>query len=162
MSLLKNALALRHSGDNAGAAKLLEQHLHDRPDHALARYLLACCYDSQGLESKAVSLYEAGLAGELTPVERRSSYLGLGSSLRALGRYAEAEAALRSGLHEFPESNEIEVFLAMVEFNLGKSKLGMERLLRIVARTSSDERVRALQPAIELYARDLSATWSDA
>jgi tetratricopeptide (TPR) repeat protein len=162
MSLLKDALSLRHSGDNAGAAQLLERFLLDRPDHSLARYLLACCYDSEGKEAKAVLQYEAALAGELTSVERRSSLLGLGSSLRALGQYQRAEVALTAGLEEFPDAAELEAFLAMVEFNLGKSQRAVERLLRVLARTSSDEHIRHLQPAIELYAKDISATWSDA
>jgi tetratricopeptide (TPR) repeat protein len=162
MSDIKNALALRHSGDNSAAAAVLEKHLLDRPDHSFARYILACCYDSQGQEAKAIPQYNAALGGELTPIERQSCFLGLGSSLRALGRYQEAEATLLRGLKEFPSAVELEVFLAMAEFNLGKSQTSVERLLRIIAKTSSDERVSSFRSAIELYAKDLSATWSDA
>jgi tetratricopeptide (TPR) repeat protein len=123
---------------------------------------LACTYDGQGKESLAVPHYEAGLSGDLTTIERRSSFVGLGSSYRALGEYQKAHEVLRDALVEFPEATEIEVFMSIAEYNLGHFQQAIQRLLCLLVQNTANEHVLRYKKAIEFYAKDLSATWSDA
>ena len=106
--------------------------------------------------------YEAGLSGDLTTIERRSSFVGLGSSYRALGEYQKAHEVLRDALVEFPEATEIEVFMSIAEYNLGHFQQAIQRLLCLLVQNTANEHVLRYKKAIEFYAKDLSATWSDA
>jgi thioredoxin-like negative regulator of GroEL len=63
------------------------------------------------------------------------------------------------GLEAFPDANEIKIFLAMTQYNLGRSKDAVELLLRVVATTSADPDVRAYAGAIEFYAQDVRRRW---
>jgi thioredoxin-like negative regulator of GroEL len=103
--------------------------------------------------------YRAALAGDLPDDLRRSAYLGLGSTCRTLGRYAEAEQVLHEGLRRYPEANEMRAFLAMVEHNLGRSKPAVEGLLRLLVETSADPGIRAYAGAIAFYAGDVDRVW---
>jgi predicted Zn-dependent protease len=85
----------------------------------------------------------------------------LGSTLRALGQYPEAEATLRRGVKRFPEANDVKVFLAMALHNLGQSKAAVECLLAVLAQTSSDKEIQAYRRAITLYAQDIDRTWQE-
>ena len=49
----------------------------------------------------------------LSAADRLGAYVGLGSTYRVLGRYADAEKTLRQGLHEFPGNASLTAFLAL-------------------------------------------------
>lgn len=129
------------------------------PSDAELQFEAACVHDFLGEEATAVPYYLAAISGDLTEEHLRSAYLGLGSTYRTLGRYAEAEATLRQGLERFPQANEIKVFLAMVLHNLGRSKAAVESLLVVLAETSADSRVQAYRQAIVFYAQDIERAW---
>ena len=130
-----------------------------RPADAEIQYEAAAVHDSLGDEAGAVPYYIAAIAGGLSGAQRRSAYLGLGSTYRTLGRYLEAEATLREGLALFPEANELKLFLAMVEHNLGRSKQALEALLVLLAETSADDTIRRYRRAIAFYAEDIDRAW---
>ena len=129
------------------------------PGDAEIQLEAAWVLDHLGKEAAAVPHYIAAIAIGLTDEHLRSAYLGLGSSYRTLGRYAEAEATLREGLERFPGANEIKVFLAIVEHNLGRSKSAVQMLLTLLAETSSDDFIKAYGKAIEFYAQDIDRVW---
>jgi tetratricopeptide (TPR) repeat protein len=156
---LATARELRAAGSHEEARALLVALAAAAPADAELQFEAAFVHDFLGLEAQAVPYYRAALAGDLADATRRSAYTGLGSTYRTLGRYADAERVLLEGRQRFPQAAEIEVFLAMVRYNLGQAKAAVRSLLGLLARTSSDAEVRAYAPAIEFYAQDLDRSW---
>jgi tetratricopeptide (TPR) repeat protein len=133
---------------------------HDRTGHDPAEQAQrAFSYDRAGDEAAAVTHYEAALAGELSPQLRRECLLGLGSTLRSLGRYVEAYEVLARGRDEFPKAGEFPVFLAMAAYNLDRSHEAVTMLLDTLANRSGDPDIGAYAEAIRQYAADLDRTW---
>lgn len=159
MEEIERARALRRAGDHELARDALAALAAARPDDPLAQYEAACVHDFLGQESAAVPYYEraidAGLAGDAL----RGAYLGLGSTLRALGRYREAAETLERGLGAFPGAAELRAFLAMARYNLGQHHAAMALLLTALADTSADPHIQGYQRAIRFYAEDLDRTW---
>jgi tetratricopeptide (TPR) repeat protein len=153
------AQKLRAEGRHDEARSLLAALAAATPADARLQYEAACVHDFLGLEAQAVSYYVAALAGALPDELRRSAYTGLGSTYRTLGRYAESEQVLREGLERFPQAGEMHVFLAMVQHNLGRSKLAVESLLKLLERTSADPGIQGYARAIAFYAGDIDRVW---
>ena len=148
------------SGDLEGARQLALALVAEHPGHAELQYEAACAHDRLGLEAQAVPFYETALALGLPDEHLRGAYLGLGSTLRTLGRYEQSEATLRAGLARFADAAELRTFLAMTLHNLGRSREAVEMLLTVVADTSADAHVAAYREAIRFYAQDVERTWT--
>lgn len=156
---IRNARRLRSAGRHTEARELLIELARLNPSDAEVQFEAACVHDYLGEEAAAVPYYLAAIAGTLSEEHLRSALLGLGSTYRTLGRFAEAEATLQQAIVRFPDANEIKVFLAMVLHNQGRSKLAVETLLKLLAQTSMDEHIQAYKEAIALYAQDIERTW---
>lgn len=155
---LAAAVRLRETGELEQAhARLLELSAEYPQDDSVS-YQTAWIHDRLGLETAAVPFYERAIAGGgLSPDELRGATLGLGSTLRGLGRYADAVAVLRRGAEQFPEDGAIAAFLAMALYNTSEHHEAMSLLLQLLASTSTDPGVQRYRPAIEHYAQDLDA-----
>lgn len=129
------------------------------PGDAGVLYEAACVHDRLGLESEAVPYYVAAIERGLTGEALRGAYLGLGSTYRALGRYAESKATFLEGLARFPGAQEIRVFLAMTLHNLGEHHEAVASLLRVIADTTADAETQGYERAIRLYAENLDRIW---
>ncbi|MGC5399731.1 tetratricopeptide repeat protein [Streptomyces sp. DT20] len=129
------------------------------PEDAAIAYQTAWSHDSLGLEAQAVPFYERALEGPgLSAEDRHGAFLGLGSTLRVLGRYEAARGVLRRSLEEFAHDASLLTFLAMTLYNLGESREAVRTLLKVTAATSADDRVQSYRPAIEYYADRLDET----
>jgi len=137
-----SANALRREGKHEEARTLLLSLAALSPNDAELQYEAACVHDFLGHEAQAIPFYQAALAGALSGESRRGAYLGLGSTYRVLGRYAESAATLKAGL-------------AMADHNLGNSRRAVEALLELLAETSGDEGIRRYSKAIGHYARNI-------
>jgi len=158
---LARAVSLRESGALDEARDLLLRLSSDAPDDARVAYQTAWVHDRLGLEAEAVPFYVRALDGSgLTAVERRGVLLGLGSTYRTLGRYAEAVDVLPRGVSEFPDDRAMAVFLAMAQYNAGEAKEAVAGLLTLLAETTADPEIQRYRRAIELYAEDLDRVWS--
>ncbi|QUQ64731.1 tetratricopeptide repeat protein [Kutzneria sp. CA-103260] len=158
---LARAVSLRESGAFDEARDLLLRLSSAAPDDARVAYQTAWVHDRLGLEGDAVPHYVRALDGDgLSAVERRGALLGLGSTYRTLGRYAEAVDVLSRGVREFPEDRALAVFLAMARYNTGDAKQAVAGLLTLLAETTTDPEIQRYRPAIELYAEDLDRIWS--
>ncbi|MEN3031825.1 tetratricopeptide repeat protein [Chromobacterium amazonense] len=157
---LENIRKLQHNGQPEQALQQAQELLRQQPQHADLHYLAASLYDGRGEEAAAIPHYLQALELGLSGHDAASAWLGLGSSYRALGQYREAEQALLEGLHHFPEDKALQTFLAMVQYNLGKSKPAVASLLKLLAQTSGDEDIRRYEQAIRFYAQDLDKTWT--
>lgn len=152
------AVRLREEGTPAARERLVGLTDGHPGDGAIA-YQAAWAHDSAGLEAEAVPFYQRALRGSgLSPEDRHGVYLGLGSTYRVLGRYHESLETLRRGLAEFPDDAALRSFLAMALHNVGESGEAVRTLLKVVAATSADERVRAYRRAIDHYADHLDET----
>jgi tetratricopeptide (TPR) repeat protein len=160
---LSTARSLRSAGRHDEARTLLVELAAHQPASAELQFEAACVHDFLGLEAAAVPYYMRAIAhGDgLTQEQLCSAYLGLGSTLRCLGRFGEADEAFRTGLERFPDAHGLAVFRAMAQHNLGQSKAAIEALLALLARTSSDPGILSYREAIAFYARDIDRTWPD-
>jgi tetratricopeptide (TPR) repeat protein len=155
---LAQAVRLREDGQAEQAREELLPLAQRYPDDAEVAYQTAWAHDVLGLEAEAVPFYEQSLAtAGLSAEDRRGAFLGLGSTYRALGDYNLAVSTLRRGLAEFPEDAALLTFLAMALYNIGEAHESVRMLLKLLAATSEDPRVRRYRRAIESYAVDLDA-----
>ena len=133
--------------------------LIEHPQHAELHYEVASLHDMQGREAQAIPLYQKAIALGLSEASLRGAWLGLGSSYRGTGQYAEALAAFEQGQARFPDANEFRVFGAMASYNLGQHKEGLETLLAVLAETTVDPALAPYRRAMALYAEDLDRRW---
>lgn len=150
---------LRTIGEHEMAQKELVCLAAKHPTNPLVQYETACVHDFLGLERAAVPFYHAALANGLAGNERRSAYLGLGSTYRALGEYENSAAVFEEGLAHFPEAAELRLFLAMTHYNLGQARPAVRALLHLLAESSADPFVQQYGRAIRFYADDLDAVY---
>ncbi|QJC52460.1 tetratricopeptide repeat protein [Paenibacillus albicereus] len=153
------AARLRGEGRGEEALRLLKELADDAADDAELEYQLAWTHDSLGLEREAVPHYERALSLGLGPEDDAGARLGLGSTLRTLGRYAEARELLEASAQRYPERAEFRVFLAMALYNEGDAARAMELLLRELADSSSAAGVQEYARAIRFYADKLDQVW---
>ena len=133
--------------------------LIEHPAHAELHYEVASLHDMLGREAQAIPLYRKAIELGLGEASLRGALLGLGSSYRTTGRHAEALATFDEALARFPDAAEFKVFRAMVCYNLGRSKEGMESLLAVLTATTTDPAIAPYRRAIALYAEDLDRRW---
>lgn len=157
---VRQAVALRDTGADEEARARLLALVAEYPDHAAANLQSAWTHDKLGLEEEAVPFYERAIDLGLSREDLEPALLGLGSTLRALGRYPESLKVLGRAIAEFPENRALEVFRAMSMYNNGQSKEATETLLRLLIATTSDPDIRSYQSALDIYVEDLDRTWS--
>jgi tetratricopeptide (TPR) repeat protein len=160
---LATAVHLRESGqleEMEQARRLLLELRTEFPDDARVALQTAWAHDTLGLEAEAVPHYEAALAraGDLSDDELRNALLGLGSTFRTLGRYAESDRMLRQGIGRFPDYRPFRVFHALTAYNLGRSRDAVEQLLKLLLETTSDAEILEYRRALGEYAENLDRT----
>lgn len=158
-SELEAAVKLREQGDVEGARTRLLALADARPGDPAVLYQCAWAHDAAGKERAAVEFYERALAAGLAGEDRAGAWLGLGSTLRGLGEYPRAIAALDRGASEHPDDPAIAVFRAMALYNSGRGKEALADVLRLLADTTADDRIARFARAIRLYAEDLDRVW---
>lgn len=138
------------------------------PDEAEITYQTAIVHDNLGLEREALPFYirtlAQGLSGSDTAtklMKRERAFLGLGSTYRVLGEYQKAEATLRQGLEEFPQSRALQVFLALALYNTQKSKEALELVLTNLLETTSDETLQYYKRGLLYYTSHLDEIWDE-
>ncbi|MBO3746913.1 tetratricopeptide repeat protein [Streptosporangiaceae bacterium NEAU-GS5] len=156
-SELRRAVQLREDGRVEEARAALVALAARWPDDAEIAYQTAWVHDSLGLEAEAVPYYRQALGGHGLS-DRLGAYLGLGSTLRVLGRFAESVTTFRRGLAEFPGDPGLRAFLAMALYNSGQAREAVSTLLGLLAETSADEQIQRYRRAIEYYAANLDET----
>ena len=159
ITTLVEADNLRAKDRHEDARKLLVQLASEFPTNPVVQYKTACVYDFLGLEGEAIPFYNAAIENDLPQPDLRGAYLGLGSTYRTLGKYAESKKTLLEGLIHFPDANEIKVFLAMTLYNLGENHESISSLLKVILDTTSDEKIKDYERAVQFYANDLNKIW---
>lgn len=156
---LARAVRLRADGQAEQARELLLSLRAEFPDDAVVAYQTAWAHDVLDLEAEAVPHYRAAIAGDLPETDLRDALLGLGSTLRALGRDEEAAEVFGQALARFPADRPLRVFRAMLRYNTGDAREAVADLLRLLADTTEDPDIRRYGRAISHYAEDLDRGW---
>lgn len=156
---LQQAIDYRQAKQYDKARKAFYDLYTVHPDDALVNYHYAWLYDNLGEEQEAVPHYQTAIANGLSDDDLRGALLGLGSTYRTLGMYKESAQILKQGIELYPSANELQVFYAMAQYNLGQYHEATTRLLTHIAEFSEDENVRQFSRAINLYAKDLDRIW---
>jgi tetratricopeptide (TPR) repeat protein len=118
------------------------------PNIAEIAYQLAWTHDTLDRTAEAVPLYEKAIALGLPPNELSGALLGLGSSLRLLGRLDRSAEVLRSGQAQFPENREFDVFLALTLHAQGQHPAALRLVLETLCDTTDDPGLTAYQRAL--------------
>jgi tetratricopeptide (TPR) repeat protein len=151
---LERALKLRRQGKHQQALQLLQSLASTHPTDARIQFETASVLDALGMEAQAVPLPVAAMQRGLPGADLRAAYLGPASSYRVLGQYQESKGVLEEGLQKFPQAHEMTVFLAMTLYNLRRHRESVSLLLRVVADTSADGKIREYARAIHSYAEN--------
>lgn len=159
-SAVAEVVAAREAGRLEEARTLAFRLVAEHPDDAQANLQCAWTLDRLGDEAAAVDYYRKAIELGLDDGNARSAFLGLGSTLRALGRYEEAVETLESAVERFPEHLPLRVFRALAHYNTGRHKAATEELLSLLVATTADEDISKYEAALDLYASDLDRTWS--
>lgn len=153
------AVRLREEGQLEQAKQLFLSLLRKDEKNPRLHAYCAWCYDSLGEERQAVPHYERAIRLGLTGEELAESYLGLGSTYRALGRYTEAEQLFEEAIGQFPNHGALKVFQAMTHYNVGRHEEATGTLLELLASPKPDESIARYRRAIAFYARNLNETY---
>lgn len=149
------ARQLREQGRHEEARVLLIALAAAARQDATLQLETACVHDFLGHEQHAVPYYRAALAGDLSDEDRKEACLGLGSTLRVLGKFEEAFELLDQSVATYPEDSALKVFHAMAAYHVGKHKQGLQTLLKLLAETSAAPDIQRYRSAIRQYAQDL-------
>jgi tetratricopeptide (TPR) repeat protein len=116
---------------------------------ALAASKKAISLDAAGREKQAIPLYRLALARGLANEDSHTALIGLGSSLRTLGRTSAAIATLRNARRLFPRDLVVIMFLALAHYDAGQRDLVIRQLGDALLNESK-------QPRLAYYRRALA------
>jgi tetratricopeptide (TPR) repeat protein len=126
-----------------------------RSDSARLEYDRAVECDRAGREEEAIPRYEAalrlGLADDLVP----GAMVGLGSSLRNVGRADEAVELLGEACARFPDNAALSLFHALALAGAGRCEEAFASVFRLAATRIDAAEVVRYRRALDEYAAEL-------
>jgi len=153
---MKKAMAVREAADLEGALELFHDLFQDYPGEALIPYQIARTLELLAQDKKALPFYaqalELGLKGEL----RKQVLIGLGSAYRLEKKLDQSLELLERAREEFPDSKEIDLFLALTFYARKEYQKSTSLLLEHIAQTTTEPNVLSYQEALQFFARTLS------
>lgn len=123
---------------------------------ARAAYDRACACDREGLEAEAIPHYEQALRLGLDEGLVPGAMLGLGSSLRNVGRAEDALAVLTDATARFPEDAALLLFRALALASAGRCRQALGETIRLAAARIEAGEVRRYRRALDEYADELA------
>ena len=144
---------LKAKGRYDEALAQLDAWLSGDPDNPILAYEMAATLDNQGRELEAIPYYQKALLGELDRLHRVDAIVGLGSSLRVVGRIRESFSVLAAGRQEFPRNQALQVFYALTLERMGNFGDAVSELLDVIAASACEESLDLYRTAIR-HCRD--------
>ncbi len=127
------------------------------PDEPRAHFEYAGALDFQGREAEAVAPYRRaqalGLAGDDLP----RLHVQLGSTLRNVGEYDEAERFLAEGRARFPDHAGVQAFHALALVSAGRCPEAVVTLLDLITANAERIDLDGYDRALRAYADELRA-----
>ncbi|MBW8731105.1 MAG: tetratricopeptide repeat protein [Terrabacter sp.] len=136
----------------AAAQELVDGH----PGDPRLVFELAGVKDAMGDEQGAIGLYEEALAGGLREPHRHRAQLQLASSLRVVGRTAEAQDLVADVLEARPHNTAALMLKALVQADLGQERQALADLIRATLEATTDVDTQAYRRALRAYADELA------
>jgi cyanophycin synthetase len=136
----------------ASAQELVDGH----PGDPRLVFELAGVKDAMGDEQGAIGLYEEALAGGLREPHRHRAQLQLASSLRVVGRTAEAQDLVADVLEARPHNTAALMLRALVQADLGQERQAVADLIRATLEATTDVDTQAYRRALRAYADELA------
>lgn len=136
----------------AAAQELVDGH----PGDPRLVFELAGVKDAMGDEQGAIGLYEEALAGGLREPHRHRAQLQLASSLRVVGRTAEAQGLVADVLEARPHNTAALMLKALVQADLGQERQALADLIRSTLEATTDVDTQAYRRALRAYADELA------
>ncbi|HVZ62969.1 MAG TPA: tetratricopeptide repeat protein [Lacunisphaera sp.] len=118
------------------------------PNVAEIHHQLAWTFAVLEKPADALPHYEKAIALGLPPNELSGAFIGLGTTLRALGHLERSVEVLRTGASQFPDNPEFAVFLALTLFAQGRQAEALRLVLDTLCDTTDDPGLTAYQRAI--------------
>jgi Flp pilus assembly protein TadD len=108
---------------------------------AQAALTQALSFDAAGREKQAIPLYRRALAGGLAGDDLHTALVGLGSSLRTIGKTQSAITTLRKARRLFPRDIVVMMFLALAHYDNRQRDLVIRQLGDALLTESTQPRV---------------------
>ncbi|CAN7398497.1 tetratricopeptide repeat protein [Terrabacter sp. LjRoot27] len=154
---LEADIAALWEGDDEQARLAAAQELVDgHPGDPRLVFELAGVKDAMGDEQGAIGLYEEALAGGLREPHRHRAQLQLASSLRVVGRTAEAQHLVADVLEARPHNTAALMLRALVQADLGQERQAVADLIRATLEATTDVDTQAYRRALRAYADELA------
>lgn len=123
-------------------------------DAARAEYERTAACDREGLEEEAnEAALRLGLAEDLVP----GAMLGLGSSLRNVGRHDEAVELLTDACARYPDDAALALFRSLAVASAGRCEEAFASVFRLAATRIDASEVERHRRALDEYAAELEA-----
>jgi tetratricopeptide (TPR) repeat protein len=117
----------------------------------------ASALDFAGREAEAAPAYEQAFAAGLDGDGLRQGLIQYGSTLRNLGRFDDAVAALRRADDQFPGHASVQAFLALALSSAGRGPEAVQALLNLALDRIDAGELQHYQRALRSYAADLTS-----
>ncbi|MGO4602687.1 tetratricopeptide repeat protein [Terrabacter sp. 2YAF2] len=154
---LESEIAALWETDDEQARLVSAQRLVDgHPGDPRLVFELAGAKDAMGDEHGAIGLYEEALAGGLREPHRHRAQLQLASSLRVVGRAAEAQGLVAEVLEARPHNTAALMLRALVQADLGQERQAVADLIRATLEATTDVDTQAYRRALRAYADELA------
>jgi len=145
---INKALSLREEGKEEEAIQILHQMAKSLPDYPDVRYHLAWGLQSLGREEEALEQYKKALELGLEGEKRKETLLGLALKALTAENYPEAGPWLDQTRQDCGEDYDLLLFEGLLHLKEGKSKQGMEEIMRVVLETTNSKSVLKYESVI--------------
>lgn len=146
---------LRTLGHLEKTLEFLKKILSQYPNDPQVYYQIAWTHDVLGKETDAIPAYEKAISLGLTGEDLENAYLGLGSTYRCVGDYKNSEKVLMKAQTLFPENRALKTFYALTLFNLKDYSGATKLLLKELAETTADHKIKSYSHALLFYSDKL-------
>lgn len=120
---------------------------------------MAFTLDNLGDEGTAIGYYERAFALGLDVSLRADAYIGLGSSLKVVGRTWQSRKVLEDGLEEFPHHPGMRIFYAFTLFQDGNPADAFRQVLDVAIREVTHTEFTPYRKSIQYYRDHLTESW---
>ncbi len=120
---------------------------------------MAFTLDNLGEEMEAIGYYQRAFDLGLDISQRADAYIGLGSSLKVLGRTWESRKVLEEGLAEFPSHPSMRVFYGLTLFQDGNPADALRQILEVTIREVTHTEFTPYRKTLQYYCDHLTESW---
>ncbi|OTN75495.1 hypothetical protein A5886_000565 [Enterococcus sp. 8G7_MSG3316] len=164
---LQHLIAQRETARSTQDTELLQQCLHglkalqkEAPNNAMIHYQIGICFDNLGFTYDAIPCYKLAMTLGLPNHDLRRCFLGLGSSYRVTGQYAESLATLEKGTNQFPDYKPLQLFYALALFNTQQFDQALAQTFTTLLPDNQDPDIQYFAKGLQFYASHLDEQWS--